>query len=153
VTIILFTVLAILKSATTLWVSTNESVTDENERLIESGLDFFELLVILYTIFCLTMFAQCLQQGIILEYQPLKKFFFIAVMTFIVVSQRFLCDILIDLTGLQSQATFSEQHHNAIMMDSVFQSIEFLLVMVGLSLQFQYHGSDNGELEEELMSQ
>ena len=66
--IILFTVLAVLKSFCILWVNSSPSVADENERLIEASLDFFELLVSVYTIYSLAMFAQCLQQGIILEY-------------------------------------------------------------------------------------
>ena len=55
-------------------------------------------------------------------------------MAIIVVSQRFLLAIVIDLSGIQASESYAEQHQSAIMIDSLFQSFEFLLIMVGLSL-------------------
>jgi len=57
--------------------------------LIFPALDIFEILLTLYTLYCILLLCSCLAHGLIFEYQPVAKFCLVAIMALVAVTQDF----------------------------------------------------------------
>ena len=111
-------------------------------------LDVFELLVTLYALYSLHVFALCLSQSSIKEYQPLHKFYWFAFLTFALVIQPFLLQLAIEVSTYDTESENSNDdkqestgvHHAthalAMKVNSVVQAAELVLFLLGMKIHF-----------------
>jgi len=94
-------------------------------------IDFFELLVAAFTIYRLHVFALCLSRGIIREYNPLAKFYWLAFLVVVIVMQNNAIGITWELAGKNSK-----ENNDPIILNSLLVGVELVIGSIGFHKHF-----------------